>query len=141
VVGSIKRAQPSLQEKLKDPNIQTLGFVEDLSTVLYPKDIHIVPWEYNTGTRTRIPVILNYHQALVATEPSVQCYPEITSENALLCNNLEEMKDAIIHLYSNSEKLHLLADKGNQTFKDNFTLESQKNKLKQFLKTSFEKNH
>lgn len=137
VVGSIKRAQPSLQEKLKDQSIKTLGFVEDLSTALYPKDIHIVPWEYNTGTRTRIPVILNYQQALVATKPSVQCYPEITSENAILCNNLEEMKDAIIHLYSNTEKLHLLADNGNQTFKDNFTLESQKNKLKQFLKEIF----
>lgn len=137
VVGSIKRAQPSLQEKLEDPQIKKLGFVEDLATVLHPNDIHIVPWEYNTGTRTRIPVILNYQQALVATKASVQCYPEITSENAVLCSDLDEMKDAIIHLYSDVEKLHLLADNGNQTFKENFTLKSQKNKLEQFLKEIF----
>jgi glycosyltransferase involved in cell wall biosynthesis len=137
VIGSIKRAQPSLQEKLKDQNIKTLGFVKDLDSVLYPNDIHIIPWEHNTGTRTRIPVILNYRQTLVATKASVQCYPEITKENSVLCNDLDEMKEAIIHLYSDAEKLHLLADNGNQTFKDNFTLESQKNKLKQFLKDIF----
>lgn len=134
VVGSIKRAQDSLKEKLEDEQIKTLGFVQDLNTVLYPSDIHIVPWEYNTGTRTRIPVVLNYQQTLVATRPSVECYPEITKENAVLCENLEEMKEAIIHLYSDVEKLHLLAVKGKQTFQQNFTLESQKNRLEQFLK-------
>lgn len=137
VIGSLKRAQPSLQQKLEDHNIKRLGFVQDLESVLYPNDIHIIPWEYNTGTRTRIPVILNYRQALVATRASAQCYPEITEENAELCNDLKEMKEAIIHLYSDAEKLHLLANNGNQTFKDNFTLNSQKNKLKQFLNEIF----
>jgi glycosyltransferase involved in cell wall biosynthesis len=134
VVGSIKRAQPSLLEKLKDSQIKCVGFVEDLNTILHPKDIHIVPWEYNTGTRTRVPVALNYEQALVATRESVRCYPEITNENAILCEDLEEMKEAIIRLYSDREKLHLLATKGKQTFLEKFTLKGQKNRLKSFLK-------
>ena len=134
VVGSLKRAQTSLQKKLEDNQIKTVGFVENLDEVLTPEDIHIIPWEYNTGTRTRVPVALNYQQTLVATKESARCYPEITNDNAILCDNLEQMKEAIIHLYSNREKLHLLATKGKQTFLDNFTLESQLNQLKDFLK-------
>ena len=133
VVGSISRAPESLQKKLNDSQIKTLGFVQDLESVLYPDDIHIIPWEYNTGTRTRIPVVLNHQQTLVATQESVKCFPEITANNAVLCKSLEEMKEAIIHLYSDREKLHLLANNGKQTFQENYTLESQKNRLKEFL--------
>lgn len=134
VVGSLKRAQTSLQQKLEDSQIKKVGFVENLEEILSPEDIHIIPWEYNTGTRTRVPVALNYQQVLVATRESSKCYPEITDDNAVLCDNLEQMKEAIIHLYSKREKLHLLAAKGKQTFLDNFTLESQLNQLKDFLK-------
>jgi uncharacterized pyridoxamine 5'-phosphate oxidase family protein len=133
VVGSIKRAQPTLQTKLQDAQIQTLGFVQDLGTVLHPEDIHIIPWEHNTGTRTRIPVALNYEQALVTMRASAKCYPEVTEENAILCEDLEQMKEAIIHLYSDAEKLHLLATKGKQTFVENYTLKSQLKRLKTFL--------
>ena len=133
VVGSIKRAQPSLQAKLEDSRIKTLGFVKDLGTVLHPEDIHIIPWEHNTGTRTRIPVALNYEQTLVTMRASAKCYPEVTEKNAILCEDLEQMKEAIIHLYSDSEKLHLLASKGKQTFIENYTLESQQERLQTFL--------
>lgn len=135
VIGSIKRAQPSLTEKLQDKNIECLGFVKDLNTVLHPQDIHIVPWEYNTGTRTRIPVVLNYEQVLVATKVSVACYPEITSENAVLSENLEEMTQQIIDLYSAKERLFLLSKRGKETFKNTFTVESQIGNLQQFIKS------
>ncbi len=135
IIGNLERAQDSLKSKLEDEKILKLGFVEDLTTVLYPEDIHIVPWEYNTGTRTRIPVVLNHQQVLVATKESVRCFSELNSENSILCEDLNEMKDQIIHLYSDREKLHLLAAKGKETFQNAFTSESQQNRLKDFLKT------
>lgn len=135
VIGSVKRAQDTLKEKLKDNQIEVMGFVKDLTTAMYPEDIHIVPWEYNTGTRTRVPVILNHKQVLVATKESVKCYSEINSENSILCEDLTDMKDQIIDLYSDREKLHLLAAKGKETFQEKFTSESQQSRLKDFLKT------
>lgn len=141
VVGSLNRAQDSLKKKLKDDQIKTMGFVKDLDQVLHPQDMHIIPWEHNTGTRTRIPVAFNYEQVLVSVAASAKCYPEITKENAILCEDLDQMKEAIIHLYSDSEKLHLLATKGKQTFIENYTLESQLERLKTFLNTEIgEKN-
>jgi len=135
IIGNIKRAQPSLQQKLQDKNIECLGFVKELDSVMHPQDIHIVPWEYNTGTRTRIPVVLNYEQVLVATKASVQCYPEITSKNSILCDDLSQMTQEIINLYSNKERLYLLAKNGKETFAKTFTTESQVEKFKDFLNT------
>tara|TARA_R110001632_G_scaffold28927_2_gene76996 strand:+ start:18996 stop:20183 length:1188 start_codon:yes stop_codon:yes gene_type:complete len=134
VIGNLKNAQISLKHKLEDPQIIKVGFVKDLSTELYPEDMHIIPWEYNTGTRTRVPVILNYQQVLVTTTEAVKCFPEINNKNAILCKDLKEMKDVIIDLYSDREKLHLLATSGKKTFQETFTSESQIKSLQDFLK-------
>ena len=134
VIGSLKHAGESLQKKLNDKQIITFGFVEDLKTVLHPEDIHIIPWEYNTGTRTRIPVVLNHKQVLVATAESVKCFPEINKENSVLCEDLIDMKKQIQDVYFNREKLHLLATKGKETFKSVFETKSQLKKLDDFLK-------
>ena len=134
VIGNLNKAQETLKIKLEDSQINKIGFVKDLNSVLFPEDIHIIPWEYNTGTRTRVPVILNYSQLLVGTKESVKCFPEVNSNNAILCEDLKEMKDAIIDLYSNREKLHLLAHKGKKTFNETFTSNSQLKSLQDFLK-------
>jgi hypothetical protein len=133
VIGSLKQAKNSLLNKLKDPQIECLSFVKNLDAVMYPYDIHIVPWEYNTGTRTRIPVVLNYEQVLVATKASVNCYPEITIHNSVLCENLYEMTDEIVNLYCNEERLHLLSKLGKETFLNFFTVDSQQEKLRNFI--------
>ena len=44
------------------------------------------------------------------------------------------MKDVIIDLYSDREKLHLLATSGKKTFQETFTSESQIKSLQDFLK-------
>jgi glycosyltransferase involved in cell wall biosynthesis len=136
IIGNISQAQQSLKEKLQnDSQIKILGFVEELSDVLLPYDIHIIPWEHNTGARTRVPLILNFKQVLVATKASVACFPEITDTNSVLSNNLSEMTKQIIDLYSDSERLHLLAENGYKTFSENYTHQVQLKKLDTFLKT------
>ncbi len=133
IIGSLKKASNSLLKKLKDPNISCLGFVKDLTNVLHPKDIHIIPWEYNTGTRTRLPLVLNYQQVLVATKASVRCYPEITNDNSVLCDDLSQMTTEIINLYSDKERLHLLSSKGKEEFLNTFVSNNQVGKIKNFI--------
>ncbi|MFY0631066.1 MAG: glycosyltransferase family 4 protein [Flavobacteriaceae bacterium] len=136
VIGKIDQAHNSLKEKLNnDSQINVLGFVKELSDVLHPYDIHIVSWEHNTGTRTRVPLVFNFKQVLVATKSSVECFPEITSKNAVLTNNLQEMTKQIIDLYSDTERLHLLAENGYKTFSENYTYPAQLKTLNDFLKT------
>ena len=134
VIGSLKQASDTLLEKLNDTNIDCLGFVKDLSKVLHPQDIHIIPWEYNTGTRTRLPLVLNYEQVLVATKESVKAFPEIkNNQNALLCTTLEEMKTELSDLIQNSQSRKALSKAGKETFFNKFTVESQVEKMKTFI--------
>lgn len=131
VIGDLSQVSASLTKKLQAPNIVCKGFVADLQTVLNPCDIHIIPWEYNTGTRTRIPVVLNYEQVLVTTKDAARCFPEITDKNSVLCQDLNEMIDKILNLYSDRERLHLLSKNGKALFLQVFTTASQFEKIKQ----------
>ena len=134
VIGSLKAAPKCLLEKLKDPNIICSGFVRDLQEVLRPEDIHIIPWEYNTGTRTRIPVIFNYQQALVATIASVEAFPEIKhNKNAILCKDLKEMSSEISKLIDDKLKRERISNEAKETFVANYTSNSQVSKLKEFI--------
>lgn len=103
---------------------------------MHPEAIHIIPWEFNTGTRTRIPQVFNYQQVLVATKASAACFPElINDKNCILANDLNEMSKQIINLYKNPKKRAILAQQAKVTFYQNFTAQSQVKPLKAFLKT------
>lgn len=134
VIGSLNMASERLLNKLNDSRINCLGFVKDLTQVLYPLDIHIIPWEYNTGTRTRLPLVLNYEQILVSTEASVRAFPEIKHQNnAIICRNLEEMAREICILLDEKDVLKRISKEGKNTFLSSYTVQSQFPKLKKYL--------
>ena len=134
IIGSLKQGTPTLSEKLKHKNIVCKGFVEDLQEVLHPQDIHIIPWEFNTGTRTRIPVVLNYEQVLVATKASVKAFPEfVDSKNAILCDNLQSMTLKVNELLQNVNSLETISKAGKQTFLNHFTVDKNLDKFKNFI--------
>ncbi|MCH2196638.1 glycosyltransferase [Kordia sp.] len=134
VIGNLKYASESLKKRLEDAQIQCLGFVEDLTPELKPYDIHIIPWEYNTGTRTRIPLVFNYAQVLVCTKEAASCYPEVIhDQNSILSNDLQQMIKQLVDLYNNREKRIFIGDNARKTFIENFTVNEQLEKLKGFL--------
>ncbi|PTX61498.1 glycosyltransferase involved in cell wall biosynthesis [Kordia periserrulae] len=134
VIGNLKYASESLKKRLEDEQIQCLGFIENLQSELKPYDLHIIPWEYNTGTRTRIPLVFNYAQVLVSTKAAASCYPEIVhNQNSILCNDLSQMTTQLIDLYNNAEKRIFIGDNARKTFEENFTVEEQVEKLKKFF--------
>ncbi|WP_420573592.1 glycosyltransferase [Kordia sp.] len=136
VIGNLKYASESLLQRLKDPQIECLGFVEDLMSELKPYDIHIIPWEYNTGTRTRIPLVFNYAQVLVCTKEAASCYPEVIhDQNSILSNDLQHMTQQLIDLYNNTEKRIFIGDNARKTFLQSFTADEQLEKLKVFLES------
>ena len=134
VIGSLENATESLKEKLKGKQIVCKGFVSDLQTVLHPEDIHIIPWEYNTGTRTRIPIVLNYEQVLVATKEAARCFPEITeNKNAILCSTLMEMTEEINVILHQKKRRVQLATEGKRTFERYFTTEGNLHQFSIFV--------
>ncbi len=136
VIGSLKYASDSLKKRLEDPQINCLGFVENLEPELKAHDIHIIPWEYNTGTRTRIPLVFNHAQVLVCTKAAASCYPELAhNQNCILSDDLQHMTTQLIDLYNNTEKRIFIGDNARKTFLNHFTADKQMTKLKEFLET------
>ena len=134
VIGNLKYASESLKKRLEDSQIECLGFVEDLKPLLKSYDIHIIPWEYNTGTRTRIPLVFNHAQVLVCTKAAASCYPEVVhSQNSVLVDNLHDMTTQLVDLYNNEEKRIFIGDNARKTFLESFTADKQLSKLKVFL--------
>jgi len=136
VIGSVSDAPVELIEKFEDTSIEIKGFVENLDTVMHSNDIHIIPWEYNTGTRTRLPLALNYEQAVIATKASIKAFPEmINDKNVLLCDTLEEMTLKIQSLLENPDKIKYFGKAGKDTFLHAFTLNGQLKKLETFIES------
>jgi hypothetical protein len=134
VIGNLDGAIPELLGALQQKNIVCTGIVPDLKTVLRPFDIHIVPWEYDTGTRTRIPLVLNHAQVLVSTRAAASCFSHLQHDHdCVLAKDLYEMIDAIRVLYSDTEKRMRLALTGQETFLRFFTRAAQQTHFNSFI--------
>lgn len=133
-VGSMKGAPPEILAALARAGAHCTGFVRDLQEVLRPGDIHVVPWEWPTGTRTRIPVAMNHGQALVSTRAAAVCLPELKhGENCLLVNDLPELGRAVAALVADPVQRRQLAAAGRATFLQHYTRPALQPRFQQFL--------
>jgi hypothetical protein len=133
-VGSMKGASDEILAALQQAQAVCTGFVPDLGEVLRPGDIHVVPWEWPTGTRTRIPVALNHGQALVSTRAAAVCLPELKDgENCLLAADLPELGQAIGALLNDPARRRQLAAAGRATFLQHYTRPALQPRFQQFL--------
>lgn len=120
VIGDLTRAPQSLQRSLQSVNCH--GFVSDLSTVMRPYDLQIIPWNYPTGQRTRVPVAMNYAQVIIACRGGVAGFEELQSENnCILVDSVEEMPQAIRRVAENPELRVRLGRAAKATFEKHFT--------------------
>jgi glycosyltransferase involved in cell wall biosynthesis len=120
VVGDTSAAPPELQEHLR--TVTCTGFVQDLTKVLRPYDIHIIPWGHSTGQRTRLPLAFNHAQVVVATKAAVACYREARDgENCRLVERLEDMASVIPQLMADHAERVRLGRAARVTFEKQFT--------------------
>jgi glycosyltransferase involved in cell wall biosynthesis len=122
VIGDVDRAPKALQIELGKVNC--VGFVTDLSSVMRPYDIHIVPWDFPTGQRTRVPLAMNYGQVIVACRLGVAGFEELQSEqNCLLVDSVEEMPSALRRVAEDMQLRLRLGKAAKETFQNSFTRE------------------
>lgn len=125
VIGDLTGASESLRADLARSGAVQTGFVRDLSQVLRPGDIHIVPWEHATGTRTRIPVILRHGQVLLSTRAAAACLPELRDgEDCVLVDDLTTMAEQAETLTEDREKRARFARAERRSFERHFVREA-----------------
>ncbi len=87
-----------------------------------PYDLHIIPWEYSTAQRTRLPMAFNLGQVVVAVRAGVAGFPEvIDGENCRLVDRLDQMGSVIKELLRDPEQRERLGNAARRTFERYFT--------------------
>lgn len=120
VIGDTSGASPALTQHLRSATCT--GHVRDLREVLRPGDLHIIPWEHDTGQRTRLPLIFNYRQVVVAVRAGVAGFPEVRDgENCRLVDRLDQMASVIAELFHDHAQRRRLAEGARRTFEESFT--------------------
>ncbi len=139
VIGSMEADSLSqLKPLLQQEGVSSLGFVADLEAVLKPYDIHVIPYEFDTGTRTRLSLALNYNQLLVAHRNACRGIDGLRHmENCLLAGSLEEMTSLITEVLAGKTDYKPIADRGRLLFDQAFTVEGQLPRMKSFLSAIF----
>lgn len=120
VVGGVASAPASLARHLRQ--VKCHGYVADLGCVLRPYDVFFIPWEYNTGQRTKLPLAFNYAQAVVSTRAAIACFPEaVDGENCRLVDKLGQMAGVIRDLLHNPRERERLGRAARRAFEACFT--------------------
>jgi hypothetical protein len=136
LIGSMNGASNTLLPFLDDPSVHVMGYVENIDSALSPYSIHIIPWNQNTGVRTKVPIALRNKQVIVGMKKSLECFIELTdSENALLAEQYDELTSAIIKLRNDSALLHQMGDRAFVTFQKSFVLNAHKESFLNFMKS------
>jgi hypothetical protein len=134
IVGAADEADPALLDKLDQVGATLVGYVADLGTVLRPFDIAIIPYEHNTGVRTKLPLLFNYAQVVVATEAAVAGSLEARpGENCFVLPSLEHFPDILRQLASEPMLRNQIGLEAKRTFERTFTLEAQLPKYERVL--------
>lgn len=134
IIGRADNVPEEVKALLDKYGIKPIGFVDDLSSVLKPYDIHVIPYEGDTGVRTRLPQVLNYNQVLVSTKNACKGIIGLVHlENCVLADNVEEMSPYIIRILDGQLDYHSIADNGKVFFEEAFTLSGQQEKMKNLL--------
>ena len=125
VVGDTSAADRDIMARLEAADAVTTGFVPDLSGVLRPGDLHVIPWEFGTGVRTRVVSCFQHGQALVAVRAGVAGYEGLENgDHCILVDTLEELADPLIDLALDPERRVRFARAGQRYMKERLTVEA-----------------
>lgn len=134
IIGNLDNAPPSLIRKLDQVSAICTGFVDDLSSVLRPFDVHVIAWEHNTGARTKVPLAFSYGQVLVSTKVAVEGFPELRNgENCILVDHLHHMSCKILDLVKHTAKREKIGLEAHETFMQQFTREAIQEHFDKFI--------
>ena len=122
IIGDASQVKEPLAGLLNKPNIEIKGFVPDLDSALRPFDISILPYEHDSGYRTKLPLLMSHGQVIVATQSAVAGTQMLGLRSAcVITDSLESFPNEIGELAASPDKRELLGHAARQFFETNFT--------------------
>lgn len=122
IIGDASRVKEPLAGLLNEANADLKGFVPDLGMVLRPFDISILPYEHDSGYRTKLPLLLSYGQVVVSTQAAVAGTRVNGLEDVcILLDSLDAFPEVIAKLAADPARREHLGRGARQFFEDHFT--------------------
>jgi hypothetical protein len=125
VVGDASRTKPPLSDLLLQENILVAGYTPDLSSVLRPYDIAILPYTQDSGYRTKLPLLMGHAQVIVAMRAAVagSLLPGL-EDVCILLDQVEDFPQKISWLSTHPHERKRLGQAGCAFAKRHFSLDA-----------------
>lgn len=121
-VGELPKEGAPDRRWLED-NFQTLGFVEELSTVLRPQDLCLVPYREDTGFRVKFVTAAAYGLVNIGFCESFACAPEFVPGVNCLAGESPSALVELLEQYASSSSLRSRLSRASRDLYDaSFTL-------------------
>lgn len=133
VVGS---NMPPEIKALSRPGVIIRGFVADLEEFFSEIRLSVAPLRYGAGLKGKVITSLSYGVPVVATTVAVEGGGFSNDVNVLVADKPDELAEAIMRLYGDSERWEHFSCAGYQYFKENFSVEAVACKLAKLLSAS-----
>ena len=125
IIGDDSKLKEPLKTLLYEANADLKGFVPDLGEVLRPFNIAILPYEHDSGYRTKLPVLFNYAQVVVTTEAAVAgMWIDGLDHVCVVLDSLEDFPAALLRLIDQPDERERLGRAAHAFFADHFTLDA-----------------
>ena len=137
IIGDSSKVKAPLAGLLKKDDTVLCNFVPDLSTVLRPFDISILPYEHDTGYRTKLPLLFKHRQTIVATRAAVMGSMSPGLEEAcVIVDKLEDFSSVIARLAADRDERERIGRAGRDFFEKHYTLEAAQGQYEQLLQST-----
>lgn len=140
IIGDNKRMHPELAAQLNRPaNIHQTGFVPDLAGVLRPFDVAILPYEHDTGYRTKLPLLFSFAQVVLSTKAAVAGTQTAgLAEVCVLVDGVADFPAALARLADRPDERERIGRAAHTFFMNHFIHEAVQPQYARFLEQVLE---
>ena len=120
--------------KLQSLGLRIIGYVPNLSDVVYSWNVFLCPLRSGAGVKNKILQSLAMGVPVIATSLSIEGLVDIqANEHLLLANNVSEFAEQLIRLNNEPELVLNLSQSGRKYVEKYYSLETLENCMKNFL--------
>jgi GT2 family glycosyltransferase/ubiquinone/menaquinone biosynthesis C-methylase UbiE/glycosyltransferase involved in cell wall biosynthesis len=109
---------PESVKKLASEDIEVLGFVEDLGSLLDQMRVSVAPLRYGAGVKGKVGTAMAAGLPVVATTTAAEGMGLINGENILVADGAEALSEGISRLYQDEDLWNRISQNG-QEFAEN----------------------
>ena len=122
-------------QHLSLPNIEALGYVEDLEPIYAKARATVAPLRYGAGLKGKVISSLAYGVPCISTKIGVEGSGLLNGREVLVADEPDGIADAVLEIYKSDYVWNRLSENGLKYFKENYSTEAVFPKIRNLFDT------